>query len=729
MRNIYTLILIISLSTASTTAQKVDSLWGIWNDNALSVSVRIKALTSLSNWLNVNNPVRAIFLADSILIAARGGNNQILEAHALRLKGDYFHYQYAYDSAQEYYFSSLWIFEEIQYMHETALVNDRISNNYLRQHNYLKALELSKKSLDINIVLSDSIGIATSYKNIGVDHYYLGDFINSLKCFQIARDLYMKLEQKEETADMASRLGAIYYHQGHYTLAIIYMNEYLEYYKESKNLNTQAEIYTNLGAVYFQLNDFTRAQEYYEKGLAIDKQFGQHRGRAIGNYNIGECYLVQEEFQTALEYFQKSLEISQEFNEKDIVADCYLALGMIKKNKKEYSEAFEYYQKSLEAAEEIGYNAILSSIYTSKGDLYNELSDHRKAMENCQLSLKSSQATGDIQKQIDACNCLYVTYKALKDPAMALEYHETFLALTDSLHEEETIRQLQKMEFDRQMLEDSLKVEEEKLLAEMASQKEISKERTRKNIFLFSGIGIFIMSIGLYSRLSYIRKSRSIIQKEKERSENLLLNILPGEVAEELKIKGESVARDFNDVTVLFTDFKGFTSISENLNAQELVAEINTCFKAFDQIITSYGIEKIKTIGDAYLAAGGLHSPRTSSVVDVVMAGLEMQSFMESRKIELRSMNQPFFEMRTGIHTGQVVAGIVGVKKFQYDIWGDTVNIANRMESSGKVGKVNISETTYNQIKDDPNFVFDPRGKVIAKNKGSLEMYFVSLKD
>jgi class 3 adenylate cyclase len=272
-------------------------------------------------------------------------------------------------------------------------------------------------------------------------------------------------------------------------------------------------------------------------------------------------------------------------------------------------------------------------------------------------------------------------------------------------------------------------MEEEKFQAALASEREISKQKTRKNLFLFAGIGVFILSIGLYSRLTYIRKSRSVIQKEKERSENLLLNILPGEVAEELKLKGESVARNFEDVTVLFTDFKEFTSIAESLNAQELVAEINTCFKAFDDIITQYGIEKIKTIGDAYMAAGGLQATNTTTAKEVVLAGLDMQSFMDARKKELKEMGKSFFEMRVGIHTGQVVAGIVGVKKFQYDIWGDTVNIASRMESSGKVGKVNISASTYDHIKDDPRFSFSKRGRITAKNKGMLEMYFVSLKD
>jgi class 3 adenylate cyclase len=206
-----------------------------------------------------------------------------------------------------------------------------------------------------------------------------------------------------------------------------------------------------------------------------------------------------------------------------------------------------------------------------------------------------------------------------------------------------------------------------------------------------------------------------------------LLNILPSEIALELKEKGSAEARKFDKVSILFTDFKEFTQTSEKLSATELVSKINYCFKGFDEIMEKYGIEKIKTIGDAYMAAGGLPVLTEESVKNTVMAGLEMQDFISKRKQELESDGEIAFEMRVGIHTGPVVAGIVGVKKFQYDLWGDTVNTASRMETNGKVAMVNISGDTYEIIKNDPLFAFESRGKIEVKGKGEIDMYFVSL--
>lgn len=210
---------------------------------------------------------------------------------------------------------------------------------------------------------------------------------------------------------------------------------------------------------------------------------------------------------------------------------------------------------------------------------------------------------------------------------------------------------------------------------------------------------------------------------EKKKSDELLLNILPFSIAEELKARGAADTRHYEQVTVLFTDFKGFTKVAEKLDPDELVRQLDQCFYYFDELTERFRLEKIKTIGDSYMCAGGLPEANATNPVDAVMAALEIRNFMDQMRDIKQQLGEPYWELRIGIHTGPVIAGVVGKKKFAYDIWGDTVNTASRMESSGESDRINISGDTYGLVKDF--FQCTYRGKVAAKNKGEIDMYFV----
>jgi len=245
--------------------------------------------------------------------------------------------------------------------------------------------------------------------------------------------------------------------------------------------------------------------------------------------------------------------------------------------------------------------------------------------------------------------------------------------------------------------------------------------KRQKNLVTASFIGGgLLLIVALIASFAYRQKQKDnrIIAAEKQRSENLLLNTLPSEVAEKLKQKGASAARQYDEVSVLFTDFVDFTGSAEKLSPHALVNELNECFTAFDAIVEQNGLEKIKTIGDAYLAVCGLPVGDPQHGRKTVQAALEFSEFINERR---KSENG--FEIRIGINSGPVVAGIVGVKKFAYDIWGDTVNTAARMEQHSEAGRVNISKTTYELVKDD--FTCYYRDKIPAKHKGKVEMYFV----
>ncbi len=214
------------------------------------------------------------------------------------------------------------------------------------------------------------------------------------------------------------------------------------------------------------------------------------------------------------------------------------------------------------------------------------------------------------------------------------------------------------------------------------------------------------------------------ITSEKDKSEKLLQNILPYEIAEELKVKGHVNVKNIEYATVLFTDFSGFTKISEQISADKLIEELNYCFTEFDNIISKYGIEKIKTIGDAYMCVGGIPLENKSNPIDVSLAAIEIREFMKKRYQEKSKAGINYWKCRIGINTGHVIAGIVGIKKFAYDIWSDTVNTASRMESSSEPGEINITESTYHAI--SPFFECTHRGAMEVKGKGAVKMFFLN---
>jgi class 3 adenylate cyclase len=232
------------------------------------------------------------------------------------------------------------------------------------------------------------------------------------------------------------------------------------------------------------------------------------------------------------------------------------------------------------------------------------------------------------------------------------------------------------------------------------------------------------MNISLAGLANLIYTSKKKIKREQEKSESLLLNILPEKVALELKEHGRTRPLRIDSATVLFTDFVGFTRIAESLTAEEVVEELDACFSRFDRITEEHGLEKIKTIGDSYMCAGGLPEPNHTHAVDCCLAALEIKAFIDRMQEIKQQQGKEYWELRLGIHTGPLVAGVIGHKKFAYDVWGDTVNTASRMESSGAAGKINISRSTYEAVKHF--FDCEHRGKVKAKNKGEVDMYFLN---
>lgn len=283
---------------------------------------------------------------------------------------------------------------------------------------------------------------------------------------------------------------------------------------------------------------------------------------------------------------------------------------------------------------------------------------------------------------------------------------------------------------DAFLLEKNEMILKEKTIQLELQNNQIQLQSSQRNFFIAVAAVLTLLTLGLFLRFSETKKYNTILNAknealvaERERSDMLLLNILPGMIADELKQKGATQARRYEKATVMFTDFKDFSAIAKDMEPEQLVAELDHYFKAFDDIIGKYKIEKIKTIGDSYMCVGGLPDVEGSQPKDVVHAALEIQDLLAQFKREREKRNQPYFEARIGIHTGPLVAGVVGSRKFAYDIWGDTVNIASRLETSGEAWRVNVSSVTFELVKDQ--FQFEDRGSIAIKNRGEMGMFFV----
>ncbi len=536
--------------------------------------------------------------------------------------------------------------------------------------NYTEAMKNQLACLKIDTDIGYKFGICGAYNSIGLIYQIQGNNPEALRNYLLALKLAEELGNKERLGAIYANTGVAYEAIGDHKEALKNDSISLKYQIANKNRQGIASAYGNMGLVYFGLNDYPNALKNQELSLQINKEIGNREGMGDNYINIASVYFNQGNYAEALRNDSIGLAIAQEIGNSINVSAIYTNIGIIYDKQKKYDLSKEWLEKGLKMAKELGAKDI-------EEDTYLELS-------------RLDSSTGEY-------NSAYGDYKS-------------YVLFKDSITSDENSKKM----LSEQM---TFGFERERAVEKTRHDAELKKQR----IIIYSVLGglllVIILAITIF-------RSLKIVNREKKRSDELLLNILPEEVAEELKEKGSADAKAFDDVTVMFTDFKGFTTIAENLSAKELVAEIDYCFKGFDNIINKYNIEKIKTIGDSYMAAGGLPIPNKTHAKDVVNAALEIVIFMEAHKQQRLKEGKPVFEIRAGINTGSVVAGIVGTKKFAYDIWGDTVNLASRMESSGEPGKVNISGSTYELVKND--FKCIHRGKIQAKNKGEVDMYFVS---
>ncbi|MGB5226728.1 MAG: adenylate/guanylate cyclase domain-containing protein [Eudoraea sp.] len=471
----------------------------------------------------------------------------------------------------------------------------------------------------------------------------------------------------------------------------------------------------SIAGSYTAMGNSQNAQNYYNKGIQILRKVNDSIKIGTALLNAGDDYFNSGKLDSALIYAKESEIIFKKINYPIGQAYSLGNLGMIYAEQEKDELAEVNINKAIAILEELEDYYPITVYLTYMSDIYIRKNDFPKAFNYAQRSLDLATQYG-LKEQISEANLkLSELYEEAGNLPTSYKYYKDHIVYRDSVKNIETVQQMANQRTDYEVSQKQIEID----LAEQ-------REKNQRNMTIGTAIALLligIMAIGLYRRNNFIRKTKQIIEEEKERSDKLLLNILPEETALELKEKGKVKAKKHEAVSVLFSDFKGFTRYSEKLSPEALVETIDFYFSKFDAIIEKHGLEKIKTIGDAYMCAGGLHDNEKDHASRMVLAALEITAFVEETKNDVAA-SELTFDIRIGINTGPVVAGVVGTNKFAYDIWGDTVNVAARMESMSEPGRINISENTYALIKDDADCTY--RGEIEAKNRGKLKMYFVN---
>jgi class 3 adenylate cyclase len=560
-------------------------------------------------------------------------------------------------------------------------------------------------------------GLALAFKNIGLADYTLGKYAETIEYFGQSLKVYETIGDLDGKAKILNNFGSVYYNRGEDDKAL---ESYFKSLEVAQLLGDKTRIATalsNIGNVYHnKAATKPQALDYFLRSLKLAEELKDKNVIGGASVNIGEVYQEMNKDDSAIYYFKKSLDAYK--NTVDISYPLN-DMGNVYEKNRDYSNALKFHNLAYVTAKKFDSKLDMAQSQLGLGRTYLKLSEFSKALkaftEAQEISLEISSS-----KELDsAFSGLAVSYSNLKDYSNAYKYQKLYSNLADTLNNLTLAEKLSGLEIQQRQSQINL-LTKDKALQSLA----LERQKLIKNSFAVGLTLIIFITIIIYRNYRNKVKTNLLLDKQKDQIEHLLLNILPAEIAAELQNKGIASPRYYDSVSVLFTDFKGFTRIADRLSPQDVVSELNDCFIAFDDIIEKYGLEKIKTIGDAYMCAGGIPASDSEHTIKMIKASIEIRDFMQNRnQIRIEKQEEPL-EIRIGIHVGPIVAGVVGRKKYAYDIWGSTVNIASRMESNGEVGQINISAETYHLIKEFYNCTY--RGKIYAKNIGDIDMYFVS---
>ncbi len=546
-------------------------------------------------------------------------------------------------------------------------------------------------------------GLAYSKNGFGILWANLGDYAKGLDSFDSSEELFSNLKDNKGVAFVKNNKGTIYESMGLFDKSIVEYQAALALY-EQLGLNEEIAVTANnLGSSNSEMSRFDASLTYFQQALEIHQKLGYQKEAATELNNIGDLYQKENLPQDALSFYDQAMVIATTLKNEGLIAEINLNLGHLYEGDNNFPKAIAAYEQALATFKtvqdfegEIAALDNLGGIYAKEKDTEKALSYHLEAYE-------ASKTSGFREGLKNSLKQLASDYQALENYSEASHYLTLYAELTDTLQEEKTAAAFANSE----VLFDTEKKGKE-LLKQKAEIAERIKERNRLLLIM----AIIAVSMVLISVLLVW------VVKERRKSEKLLLNILPKKVADELKRSGKTVPVKFESCTVYFSDIVNFTTSSEHLDPVFLISELNDIFTAFDAVMEKYGCERIKTIGDAYMAVCGIPVPVPDHAERMVKAAIEILEYLTER-----NKGDLVWRIRIGINTGQIVGGVVGVKKYIYDVFGDTVNTASRMESNSEPMRINVSRSTYEIVKG--SFATTTRTPIEVKGKGLQDMFFI----
>jgi len=589
--------------------------------------------------------------------------------------------------------------------------------------------------------LGDNSGAARAKNQIARTYANQSSFAESERAAAEALALAREAGDKRLEARAYNSMGIVQAQQGNYDAALDFDFKALALAEEIGDKEGLASNLFNLGTVYYGMGNYASALEYMRKNLTLTEELGDERSPANTINNIASIYMQQGNYDSARVYLRRGLVIATELKDKDLMKAFLLNMGESNLRLGRFSEAEAALEEGLAAA-----YAIEAKDWVVYGlNLFSQLSTARgsysEAVRYGTQAVTLADSLGARPDKRDALKTLSEAYAGKGEGFRALALYKDYIALRDSIVNDENTK---KAAYREAKYAADKKDKEILLLKKDAENQALLRNSLAGGFVLVVVIvGILIASnrrgktinirlneqknlleaqaVEIQLTNAQLQEKNIEVERAHEQSENLLLNILPAPIAHRLKSGERAIADKFDSVTVLFADIVGFTKLSARTTPEELVQGLNAIFERFDDLAKKYNLEKIKTIGDAYMVAGGLPERSHDHAERVVHFALDIRTIMQDEALRTRSGEQ--VQLRIGIHTGEAVAGVIGTSKFAYDLWGDTVNTASRMESHSEAGKIHVSEEVHEALKE--RFTFEERGEIEVKGKGMMRTWFL----